>query len=86
MGGASGSLCSDEFVDAGAQVLEYEILIGCCLSIVDFLSPLLKGKLDSESLVDGEGDVQKIEAIDAKIVDRMTLRLDGVTRNIRFPR
>ena len=52
------------------------------VAVVHFLSPLLKGKFDPESLVDGEGDVQKIEAIDAKIVDRMTFRLDGVTRNI----
>src|SRR5262245_36071016 len=79
---ASGSLCSDEFVDASTQVLEYEILVGCCLAVVDFLSPLLKGKFDPESLVDGEGDVQKIEAIDAEVVNRMTFRFDGVTRNI----
>jgi hypothetical protein len=79
---ALGSLCSDKFVDAGAQVLEHEILVRCCLAVVDFLSPLFEGKLDSERLVDSEGDVQKIEAIDAKIVDRMTLRFDGVTRNI----
>src|ERR1051325_4608917 len=79
---ALGPLCSDELVDAGAQVLEYEILVGCCFAVVDFLSPLLKGEFDSERLVDRESDVQKIEAIDAKIVDRMTFGLDGVARNI----
>src|SRR5262245_29815116 len=79
---ASGSLCSDEFVDAGAQVLEHKILVSRCFAVVDFLGPLFKWKLNSKSLVDGKGNVQKIEAIDAKVVDRMTFRLDGVARNI----
>src|SRR5262245_35792453 len=79
---ASGSLCGDEFVDAGAQVLEHEILVGRCFAVVYFLSPLLKWKLDPERLVDGEGDVQKIKAIDTKIIDRVTFRFNGVARNI----
>ena len=76
MGGASGSLCSDEFVDAGAQVLEYEILIGCCLSIVDFLSPLLKGKLDAKGFINGKGNIEKVQAVDTEIINSMTFRRD----------
>ncbi len=55
----SGGLCSDQFVDPGAEVLEHEILLGGGLAVVHFLGPLLQRQLDPESLVDGEGDVQK---------------------------
>ena len=79
---ASSSLGSDELVDAGAQVIKHEILVSGGLAVVDFLRPLLERKLNPESLVDGEGDIQKIEAIDAKIVNGVAFRLDGVARNI----
>src|SRR5262249_30290315 len=69
-----GALGGDEVVDARAQVLENEILLGRRLAVVDFLGPLLERKLDAERLVDGEGDVQKVEAIDAEIVDGVTFR------------
>src|ERR1700757_5060284 len=46
-------------VDAGAQVLEDEVLLGGRLAVVDLLRPLLERKLDAERLVDREGDVQE---------------------------
>ena len=39
---ALGPLGSDEFVDAGAQILKHEILVGRGLAVVDFLRPLLE--------------------------------------------
>src|SRR5262249_12216744 len=38
--------------------------------------------LDPERLVDGERDVEKIEAVDAEIIDRVAFRLDGFARNV----
>src|SRR5262249_787024 len=80
--GPSGPLRCDETVDAGAQVLQHEILFRGGLTFLDFLSPLLERKLDSECLVDGECDVEKVEAVDAEIVDRVTLRLDLLARDV----
>ena len=75
-------LGSDEFVDAGAQILEHEILVGGGLAVVDFLGPLLEWKLDPEGLVDREGDIKKVQAVDPQIVDGVAFRLDGVARDI----
>lgn len=79
---ASGSLGRDEFVDAGTEVFQHKILVRTCLAVVDFLSPLLEGKLDAESLVNRECDIEKIETIDTQVIDRMTLWLDGVARDV----
>src|SRR5690606_16605367 len=46
--GCSGRLGGDEIVDALAQVLEHEILLGRRLALVDFLGPLLERQLDAE--------------------------------------
>ena len=70
-------LGSDEFVDAGAQIFEHEILVGGGLAVVDFLRPLLERQLDAERFVDGECDVEEIEAVDTEIVDRVALGRDG---------
>src|SRR5215469_2550468 len=80
--GRSRSLGCDEAVDAGAQVLENEILLRRRLAVVDFLRPLLERQLDPERLVDREGDVEEVEAVDAEIVDRVALRLDFFARDI----
>ena len=40
------------------------------------------GKLDAESLVDREGDVEEGERVDAEIVDGVALRRDLLARNI----
>src|SRR5712691_6618664 len=81
-GGASGALGSDKLVDAGAQVVQLKILLGRRLAVVDLLGPLLERHLDSERLVDRERDVEKIQAVDAEVVDGVAFRLDRLARNI----
>ena len=66
---AQASLGCDQFVDAGAEVLQHEILVGGRLAVIDFLRPLLERHLDAERLVDGEGDVEEVQAVDAEIVN-----------------
>src|SRR4051812_28599209 len=80
--GRGRALGRDQFVDPLAQVFQDEILLGRRLAVVHLLRPLLERHLDSERLVDGEGDVEKVQAVDSQIVDRVTLRSDGVTRNV----
>src|SRR4029078_436805 len=60
----SFSLRSDQGVDAGAEVYQHERPLGRRLAVVDLLGPLLERQLDAERLVDGEGDIQKVEAVD----------------------
>ena len=43
---------------------------------VDFLRPGLDRDLDAEGLVDGEDDVEEVEAVDAEVVDDMRLGRD----------
>src|SRR5215467_8239140 len=66
---ASSALGSDKLVDARAQVVELKILLGGRLALVDLLRPLLERHLDSERLVDRKCNVEKVEAVDAEIVD-----------------
>src|SRR6266700_6963372 len=63
------ALGGNQFVDARAQILQYEILLGGRFAVVDFLGPLFQRQLDTELLVDRERDVQKIEAVDAEVID-----------------
>ena len=79
---ASGALGGDQFVDAVAQVLQLKILVGRGLAVVDLLRPLLERHLDPERLVDREGDIEEVQAVDPQIVDRVTLRLDRVARDV----
>src|SRR5262249_4192669 len=79
---ASGALGGDELVDAGAQIVQLEVLLGRRLAVVDFLRPLLERHLDSERLVDRKGDVEEVQAVDAEIVDRVAFRLDRLARNV----
>ncbi len=72
----SGLGCA-QFVDLGTEVLQHEIFFGGNLAFVDFLRPLLERNLDAEFLVDGENDLEKVEAVDAQIVDRVALRRNG---------
>ena len=76
------ALGSDKFVDAGAQVVQLKILLGRRLAVVDLLRPLLERHFDPERLVDRKRDVEKVEAVDAEIVDGVAFRLDRVTRNV----
>src|SRR5215467_2067303 len=82
MSARSSALGSDKLVDAGAQVVELKILLGGRLALVDLLRPLLERHLDSECLVDCERNVEKIQAVDAKVINGVALRLDSVPRNI----
>src|SRR3984893_297467 len=79
---SSGVLGGDESVNACAKILEHEIFLGRGLALVHFLRPLLEGQLDAERLVDRKRDVEKVEAVDAEIVDGMTVRRDGIARNV----
>jgi hypothetical protein len=79
---ALGALGSDKFVDAGAQVVQLKILLGRRLAVVDLLRPLLERHFDPERFVDRKRDVEKVEAVDAEIVDGVAFRLDRVTRNV----
>ena len=75
-------LGGDEFVDAGAQVLQDEILFGRRLAVVDLLGPLFQRQLDPERLVDRKRDIKEIEAVDAQIVNGVAFRRDRVARNV----
>jgi len=75
-------LGSDEFVDAGAQVLEHEILVGGCLAVVDFLGPLFEWKFDPEGLVDRESDVKKVQAVDTQVVDGVAFGLRCLRKSL----
>jgi hypothetical protein len=43
---------------------------------------LLKRQLDTERFIDGEGDVEEIEAINLEILGGMALGLDIFTRDV----
>jgi hypothetical protein len=78
----SGPLRRNQTVDAGAQIVKYKVLLGGGLAVVDFLRPLLKRQLDSESLVDREGDIEEVKAVNAEIIDGVALRLDRVAGDV----
>jgi hypothetical protein len=65
-------------VDLGAQVLHDEIFVRRNLAVIDFLRPLLERHLDAEFLVDGEDDVEEIQAVDAQIVNSVAFGRDLV--------
>src|SRR5918993_413584 len=77
------ALRRDERVDAGGEVAQDEVLLGRHLALVHLLRPLLQRQLDAERLVDGEGDVEKGQRIDAEVVDGVGLRRDLVPRDVR---
>ena len=79
---ASSALGSDKLVDAGAQVVQLEILLGRRLAVVDLLRPLLERHLDAERLVDRKRDVEEIQAVDAEIVDGVAFGLDRLAGNV----
>ncbi len=79
---ARGALGGNQFVDARTEVLQHEILFGRGLAVVDFLGPFLQRQFDPEGLVDGKGDVEEIEAVDAEIIDRVASLRDRVARNV----
>src|ERR1700710_3064362 len=77
-----GGFLGHEAVDARAQILEHEVRLGRDLALVDLLGPTLERQLDPEGLVDREGDVEEGEAVDAEIVDGVTLGGDLIPRDV----
>src|SRR5262245_17624112 len=58
-------------VDLGAKVLHDEILFRRDRAVIDFLRPLLKRNLNAEFLVYRKDDVEKIKAVNPKMVNRV---------------
>src|SRR5262245_36820348 len=79
---ASRPFGSDKLVDARTQVLHYEVLIGRRLALVDLLGPLLERHFDPERLVDGEGDIEEVEAVDAEVVNGVARGLALLERDV----
>src|SRR6185369_8333343 len=52
------------------------------LAVIDLLGPLLERELDAERLVDGEGDIEEIQAVDAEVVDRMAFGRDFLALDV----
>src|SRR4030088_3688185 len=82
MAGRLRALGRDQFVDARAEVFQDKILLGGRLAVVDFLRPFFERQFDPERLVDRERNVEKIEAVDAQIVDGVALGRDRVPRAV----
>src|SRR5882757_6740448 len=76
------ALGGDQFVDSLAEVFQNEVLFGRGLAVVDLLRPLFQRQLDAECLVDRKGDIQKVQAVDPKVVDRVAVGSYGVPRDI----
>src|SRR5436305_738974 len=76
------ALGRNQFVDPRAQVFQHEVLLGRGLPVIDLLGPLLERQLDPERFVDGEGDVEEVETIDAEVVDRMAFRCEFLAVNV----
>ena len=82
-GSLSGAFGSDKLVDAGTQIVQLKVLIRRRLAVVDFLRPLLKRHLDPERFVDCKGNIEKIQAVNAEVVNGVALRVDRLARNIQ---
>src|SRR5436309_2167013 len=66
--GGGRALGGDQFVDALAEVFQDEILLRGRLPVINFLGPFFQRHLDPERLVDGEGDIEKVQTVDPEIV------------------
>src|SRR5215210_2858424 len=77
-----GLLGGHECVNARHEVLQDEILLGRSLALVHFLRPLLQRQLDPEGLVDGKGDIEEGQGVDAQILNGMALGRDLLARDI----
>src|SRR5919112_1038078 len=71
-----GGFRGHQFVDPRRQVLQHEVLLGRGGAGIDFLRPGLDRHLDAKGLVDGEDDVEEVEAVDAEIIDHMAIGRD----------
>src|SRR3954462_10202698 len=80
--GGGRALGGDQFVDSLAEVFQNEVLFGRGLAVIDLLRPLLQRQLDAERLVDRERDIQKVQAVDPQIVDRVAVGSYRVPGNV----
>src|SRR4051812_45955139 len=76
------ALGGDQFVDSLAEVFEDKVLLGGGLAVVDLLCPLFQRQLDAECLVDRKGDIQKVQAVDPQVVDRVAVGSYRIPRNV----
>jgi hypothetical protein len=77
------ALGRDQFVDACTEVLQDKILLGGRLAVVDLLRPFFQRQLDPECFVDRERDVEKVQAVDPQIVNRVAFGRDRVADIIK---
>src|ERR1700680_2990406 len=78
----SGALVRHVLVDASAKVLQDEVVVDGSPSLVHLLGPAFERDLDAELLVEGKDDIEKVEAVDAEIVDGMGFRGELLERNL----
>src|ERR1700682_6272925 len=78
----SGALRRHQLVDASTEVLQDEVVVHRRPSLVDLLGPAFEGDLDAELLVEGKDDVEKVETVDAEIVNGMGFRGDLLERDL----
>src|SRR6185295_18517321 len=76
------ALGGDQLIDALAEVFQDEVLLRRGLAVVDLLRPLLQRQLDAECLIDRKRDIQKVQAVDPQVVDRMAVGSYRVPRDI----
>lgn len=69
----------NQFVDFCAQIAKHEIFFGGHFAVIDILGPLLERYFDAEFFVDGENNVEKVEAVDAEIVNGVAFGSDCIT-------
>src|SRR6267154_3491672 len=82
MAGRLRALGGDQFVDARAEVFQDKVLLGGRLAVVDLLRPFFQRQLDPERLVDGERDVEEVQAVDAQIVNRVAFWRDRIAGDV----
>src|SRR5918998_2808144 len=80
--GGAGGLGRHQLLDARREVLHDEVLLGRRRAAVHLLRPGLDRHLDAERLVDGEDDVEEVEAVDPEVVDDVAVGRDALALHI----
>src|SRR5918998_452739 len=80
--GGAGGLGRHQLLDARREVLHDEVLLGRRRAAVHLLRPGLDRHLDAERLVDGEDDVEEVEAVDPEVVDDVAVGRDAIALHI----
>ena len=71
-----GGLFGPQFLDPGDKILHNKKLVCIGITLIHFFHPLLDRHFNAESLVDIEGHVQEIEAVNTEIIDGMGIWSD----------